>query len=248
MVSKEDEKKWIRELDNIITTFPQNVISCIVIDFLSGEFIFDTMLTPMCTHGHNHKDFKINEFVTVEPKKITTLQYNLDWIYIPVQQKIKEGKLRICLDISSDYRCDFMFVQNSTQYQTFIGYPLVVPMYLNDFVIRGKCILMTNEMFDHDELICISVDEKKGHVSHQSVSYKKGAFRVCDTLLIGVGYFPQSVTILPCPPEQKIREILTTTTTTDYSCKCEQCFPSSRLIDVYIPHVCMVCNGYATSK
>jgi hypothetical protein len=150
----------------------------------------------------------------------------------------------ICLDVfGTNSIAAFMFVQKSASYQTFIGYPLIVPTCFNDFYISGKCILMTNELPDYDELMCISFDTKKEHVSHKrSRLYPKGSFRLYDTLFIGVGYFPQSVTILPYPTEKEILdEIESATILPPSGCKCANCASSRALISP--AHDCLICSG-----
>lgn len=202
-VSKEDEQYWVHEIDKVVTVFPQHVISRIITKLLVTTISFDTVLTPSCVHGYNHKEFNINDFVVVEEKKITVLKYNYEWIYIPIIHNINNSKLQICLYVNGPYTCQLRFVENSTHYQTFIGETEIVNTCLSGFELIGKCIITI--MPDTDELTCLYFDRTDQSSSKVRRSYSKGALRKCNTALIGVGWQNQSIAILPCPSERNLQ-------------------------------------------
>lgn len=219
MVSQSEAKLWIQELDNVIKTFPQCVISGLIIKYLENELEFDTVLTPTCTHDYDHKEFTINDFVKVEPTQITVTQYNKEWIYIPLKNKIQD-KFKICLYISGT-DCKFLFIKNSTQYQTFIGSTATVETCNCYISPIGKCFILIDHIEDKDQVSLIYFDNKtQKPTSKVSQSYKKGTFSLCDTLLVGIGFFPQSVTILPSPTEQEIDDAMSVASG---GCMCEHC-------------------------
>lgn len=237
MLSKNEAKLWIQEIDDVIKTFPQCVISCLIVNYLQDNSSFETFLTPTCTHGYNHKDFNINDFVKVEPTQITVSQYSEEWIYIPLQQKIRD-KFKICLYVSGVHGCKLRFIKNSTNnnYKTFIGSTATVDTCdCYDISPIGKCLLCINEMADKDKMTLIYYDNKTQEpIKKVSRYYQTGTFRLCNTLLVGVGYFPQSVTILPLPTQKEMAKSVPFG-----SCVCSIC---NSLWPIYNAIICGTCS------
>lgn len=209
MFSKNDAKLWTDEIDSIIRVFPSKVISELVTTFLISDFEFDTALIPCSTDVMGHLDIDIKRYIDVSTHKLVTKEYKSEWISVPLLPKINLGQndLKVCLEVSGQDHCifDLVITQNITNYHTFIishSNP-PIPMAVNVRLTPGKWILTTRLFHDHDSLFCSRLDDTQETIILGSYyKFHKATITACNTILIGVGFFPQTVKLLTCPTEK----------------------------------------------
>jgi hypothetical protein len=204
---KTEERLWVTEIDAAIITFPQKVISQLVTRFLFlQDFAFDCTLIPCNTHGKkNHEVLDIKSYVTVSPQELVVTRYHDEWINVPLLPKLNnyDYDLKLYLEVSGDNYCTLRLAKNTTQYRTFImnnGKPHFITTYYHAHdIYPGKSMITMKR--DSNILFITMLGKNCEILRKKFYCYQKGTSAQCDTLLIGVGYLPQAVKILPCPLE-----------------------------------------------
>lgn len=211
MISKSEIKVWVQEIDSIITVFPQQVISKIIMTFLIIDFRFDSTLMPCNTHTIEHYSFDISSKVDVSDNKIVTKKYSPEWICVSLLPKFNFSiinEFKLCIEVlgNDGTSASLWLAKNHTKYNSFIigkysSYPIKI--FQDVIYLRpGKSILTTKWVDNILLLFVTELDDKQEIKNVYCYKYKKRTIDSCDTILIGVGYYPQSVTILNCPTDQ----------------------------------------------
>jgi hypothetical protein len=209
MLLKTEERLWVTEIDAAISTFPQKVLSQLILSFLFfQDFAFDTTLIPCNTHGKKeHKAVDIKTYVTASAQQLVVTKYHHEWINVPLLPKLNiqtDNDLKLYLEVSGDKECTFRFTKNLKEYRSFImdiGLQAITTHAFYHNILPGKSVVTIQLLDNADVLFITKLGNDFEIIDKEYHRYEKGTISQCDTILIGVGYFPQSVTILPCPPE-----------------------------------------------
>lgn len=128
MIPKDDQKKWITEIDNLIHNFPNHIISNIIIDYLLAQPYFETNLKWTPDVIISHKEVKIKTDYEV----VVPLQMNL------------YGDFRMMFNITGHIHIILAYLDPNSQ----SNYPLNIILYEtiwkdenlqnSDVIITGK--------------------------------------------------------------------------------------------------------------
>jgi hypothetical protein len=201
---KVEVDEWTKTIDSIIICFPK-VLSSLVVSFLFPRYTFDSNLLPCNTHATDHLPIDPCTFIHVAPTKLTVLQFSQPYIFVSLQQKIENGNLEIFFENSAN-SCIFSLVENSI-YKSFVGRPYAfnIPSCHSWKLPVGRYLfIMTNDDSDKRDgitirIIRLSQDNEVMELSISKYPHLNKRLLNCHTILFGLGFYPQSVSLLPYP-------------------------------------------------
>lgn len=202
MLSRATEKKWIQQIDSIISVFPQQIISEIIVDFLVINFSFDCTVLPCNTHEIKHSKFEVQNYINVTPYQLNVKQYSNGWIYVPLLPEVDlQERSDLFLEVLGVGTWRLRLCKNLRNYHTLLacGFNSSVTRSMVLDLLPGKYIMSLYPNFDYDKIRITRVNYNFEIISSEYHYLDRVR---CNTLLIGVGYYPQSVEILSCPPKK----------------------------------------------
>lgn len=184
-----ETKLLVTSIDEAISIFPQKVISQLVTSYLFPDFTFDcTFIT--C----DREKVNLNQSTSISQKEAVVTQYSTDWIHIALTPQFTGGNFKFCFEGKGVGYILLMLVKKAS----FHPYQSIQFAALN----AGKYIIISYPSTNKIKIFCVAKEEgKQEEITHVYViNCPEGVLQIMDTILFGIGFIPQSITLLPYPP------------------------------------------------
>lgn len=205
MFTKSDQKKWIKEIDESITVFPENVISSLITSYIPlAPFFEPEMKSCSCSRRCLHNNMNIKNYLKVEHTEIKVKRFSEPWIYYPLETHM-QGEFKIMFKITglvllllTTTKPGKKIEKKAASCLCSLSRPEILVEHRINSPNRNIIIVIGQKFDSYDALTII---DPEGPYDPENTYWLQENILTKSIIYFGVGYLPTTIEILNVPQD-----------------------------------------------